>query len=215
MSDAKPTERTGPDWVDITSAVLLALAAVMTAWSSYQSSRWNAEQARASGRTNALRISAARAAGLASSQTEVDIATFIQWVDARAHDDQALEDFYLDRFRPEFQPAFEAWVETDPLVNDDAPPTPFAMEEYRLDAAVEAEDLDVQSAESSANALANLQRATNYVLAVVLFAVSLFFAGMSTKLRFPILRRALLLIGCTVFVSTGLWVATFPINIRV
>ena len=37
---------------------------------------------------------AARAQGLAEAQTQVDVATFIQWVDASAHDDAELKDFY-------------------------------------------------------------------------------------------------------------------------
>ena len=41
----------------------------------------------------------------------------------------------------------------------------------------------------------NIQRSTNYVLGVVLFAVSLFFAGMSTKLEGRGSRTALLVIG--------------------
>jgi hypothetical protein len=57
------------DWVEIVATLLLALAAVATAWSSYQASRWNGEQAKASGRTNGIRIRAARAAGLAEAQT--------------------------------------------------------------------------------------------------------------------------------------------------
>ena len=65
--------------------VLLAMCAVATAWSSYQATRWNGEATKASGRTNALRIEAARAQGLSESQTQVDVATFTQWVDAYAH----------------------------------------------------------------------------------------------------------------------------------
>ena len=37
------------DWVEIAATVLLALAAVATAWSSYQATRWNGEQAKTSG----------------------------------------------------------------------------------------------------------------------------------------------------------------------
>ena len=97
------------------ATVLLALAAVATAWSSYQATRWNGEQAKAASRANALRIEAARAASLAEAETEVDVATFIAWVDATAVDDDDLAQFYLDRFRSEFRPAFDAWVATDPL----------------------------------------------------------------------------------------------------
>ena len=62
--------------------VLLVVAALGTSWSSYQATRWNGEQAKAAGRTNAIRIDAARAQGLAQVQTQVDVATFIAWADA-------------------------------------------------------------------------------------------------------------------------------------
>ena len=115
-------ERTGGDWVEVVATVLLAFAAVATAWSSYQANRWNGEQAKAAGRANALRIDAARAQGLAEGQTQVDVAMFIQWIDATANDETELADFYLDRFRAEFRPAFDAWQDTDPLVDPAAPP---------------------------------------------------------------------------------------------
>ena len=40
---------------------------------------------------------------------------FFQWVNATATGDAELADFYTDRFRPEFRPAFDAWLATDPL----------------------------------------------------------------------------------------------------
>src|SRR5688572_33510394 len=119
-------ERSAPakrDRIEILATVLLALAAVATAWSSYQANRWNGEQAKAASRTNALRIEAARAQGLAEAQTQVDIATFIQWADGTVTDDPELADFFVERFRAEFHPAFDAWLATDPLTNPDAPPT--------------------------------------------------------------------------------------------
>ena len=88
-------------------------------------------------RTTALRIEAARADGLADSQTEVDVATFIQWVDATAHDDEELQEFYEQRFRPEFGVAFDAWTATDPLTTPGAPLSPFAMDDYQTSAAAE------------------------------------------------------------------------------
>ena len=200
------------DWVEIVATLLLALAAVATAWSSYQASRWNGEQAKAASRTNGIRIQAARAAGLAAAQTQVDVATFVQWVNADRSKDEALADFYRDRFRKEFRPAFAAWEATRPLENPDAPPTPFAMPEYRRAATADAERLD-QAAEASSAAVArNIQRATNYVLGVVLFSVSLFFAGMSAKLGSPAARKTLLVLGWVVFVGAVAWIATFPIR---
>jgi len=201
--------------VEVVSTVLLALAAVATAWSGYQATRWNGEQTKASSRTNAIRIDAARAQGLAEAQTQIDVATFTQWVDAYARRETELADFYFKRFRDEFGPAVDAWLATRPLRNPNAPLTPFAMPEYRLASAAEAERLDAEAETSSATVRRNIQRASNYVLGVVLFSVSLFFAGMSTKLGDARLQRITLALGCLVFLGTLIWIATSPVSVAV
>ena len=203
------------DWVEVGATVLLALAAVATAWSSYQSTRWNGEQAKTSGSVNKTRIEAARASDLANAQQQVDVATFMQWVDSYARGDTKLVNFYRERFREEFRPAFNAWVATKPLKNEGAPLTPFAMPQYRLAAKDEAGRLDRMAEELAAEVRRDIQRASNYVLGVVLFAVALFFAGMSTKLTAPGLRITLVAIGCLIFLGTAVWVATFPMSIAV
>jgi hypothetical protein len=197
------------------AAVLLALAAVATAWSSYQASRWNGEQAKAFSRANSARIESTRASGFAEAQTQIDVATFIQWVDAYALGENTLADFYFKRFRPEFKPAVDAWVATRPLRNPDAPLTPFAMPQYQLAASDEADRLEAEADANAAEARTNVQRATNYVLAVVLFATALFFAGMSARAGTRRLRIALLVSGVVVFAGTALWVATSPISVSV
>ena len=203
------------DWVELGATVLLAVAAVSTAWSSYQATRWNGEQAKTASKVNKTRIAAARADDLANTQQQVDVATFMQWVDSYARDETQLVNFYRERFRAEFKPAFEAWIATKPLVTDGAPPTPFAMPEYKLAAKDEAERLDAEAEVLAATVRRDIQRASNYVLGVVLFAVSLFFAGMSTKLTTPRLRQAMLAIGCLVFLCALVWIATSPVSVGV
>ncbi len=201
--------------VEVVSTVLLAVAAVATAWSGYQATRWNGEQAKASGHTNAVRIEAARAQGLAEAQTQIDVATFTQWVDAYALHRTELADFYFKRFRKEFRPAVVAWLATRPLKNPNAPLTPFAMPQYKLASAADAKRLDAEAEISSATVLRNIQRASNYILGVVLFSVSLFFAGMSTKLSDARLRTITLALGCVVFFGAFIWIATSPVSIAV
>jgi hypothetical protein len=205
----------GRNRVELVATVLLAVATVATAWSGYQSTRWNGEQVKAGGRANALRIESAKAAGLANSQSEVDVASFTQWVNAYTLRQSQLAEFYFERFRTEFKPAVTAWIATRPLRNADAPPTPFAMPEYELEARAEAERLDAEAEVFAGQVRRNIQRASNYVLGVVLFASALFFAGMSTKLTAPRLRIAMLSIGCAVFLFTAVWIATSPISITV
>jgi hypothetical protein len=209
------TRSPGRDWVEVAATILLALAAVATAWSSYQATRWNGEQAKTSGSVNKTRIEAARASDLANAQQQVDVATFMQWVDSYARGDTKLVNFYRQRFREEFRPAFNAWVATKPLKTEGAPLTPFAMPQYRLAAKAEAGRLDQRAEELSAQVRLNIQRASNYVLGVVLFAVALFFAGMSTKLSSPGLRKTMLGVGYAIFGGTIVWIATFPVSVSI
>jgi hypothetical protein len=203
------------NWVDVAATVLLALATVATAWSGYQASRWNGEQAATAGRVNAARIDASTASALADAQTQVDVATFTAWVDAYARDETDLADFYQRRFRAEFAPAVDAWIATRPLKNPNAPLTPFAMPQYKLAARDEAAQLEAKAEALAAQVRVDIQRSTNYVLAVVLFAATLFFAGMSAKLPSPRLRLALLIMGLVVFTGTLIWIATSPVNVSV
>jgi hypothetical protein len=213
--DDRPASHQRVDRLELLGAILMAIAAVATAWSSYQATRWNGEQAVAASRTNAIRIDAARAAGLANAESEVDVATFIAWADADLRDDAAVAAFFQDRFRDEFRTAFDAWLDTDPLTDPDAPPTPFSMPEYQVESKLQAEQLDEQAEASAALVRRNILRASNYVLAVVLFAVALFFAGMSTKLSSRRLRGMLLACGYTILGGALVWLALSPVSIRI
>jgi hypothetical protein len=199
--------------VEVVATILLAVAAVATAWASYQSTQWRGEQATHGARSTAARIDASTATTHAGQLTQVDIATFTQWGNATAAGDTQLADFYRRRFREEFTPAFDAWLATDPLTNADAPKTPFEMSEYELADAKEADRLNAEAAEHAAAAGDAIARADNVMLAVVLFAVSLFFAGMSTKLQTLRHREALLLLGALLFLGTFIWIATLPVKL--
>ena len=197
--------------VELLATILLAVAAVATAWSTYQSTQWRGQQAADNSKASAARIQSSQASTRAGQLTQVDIATFTQWVDAYVAGNTALADFYRKRFRPEFRPAFEAWLATDPLANATAPATPFAMPQYRVAETTEAQRLDaVANARSDAAGVAN-QRSDKYMLAVVLFATALFFAGMSTKLHAIGQQEALLALGWLIFLGAVVFVATSPV----
>ena len=200
---------------ELAATVLLAIAAVATAWAAYQSARWHGEQAKAQSASIAARVESARTAGVANREAQIDVALFTQWVDADAHDETDLADFYRKRFRTEFQPAFGAWVATRPKTNPDAPLSPFAMPQYKLAATANAQRLETRAAAFSASVGSLIQRADNYSLAVVLAAVSLFFAGISTRLVSRTTRTVVLGMGYTLFLGAAIWVATFPVSLAV
>jgi hypothetical protein len=215
VSGSRQERSTADRRIDTIAAILLAVAAVATAWSSYQASRWTGEQAKTFSAANAARVESTRSSGLANAQTQVDVAVFTQWVDARLRNEAELAAFYEQRFRAEFQPAFRAWLATDPFEDPSAPPSPFAMDEYRSAATQQANELSATAEASAELARTYIQRASNYVLGVVLFATSLFFAGISTKLSSTRLRGVILGVGCVVFVSAASWIATFPISLSI
>jgi hypothetical protein len=200
---------------ELAATVLLAVAAVATAWAAYQSARWHSEQAKGQSASIAARVESTRTADVANRQAQIDVALFTQWVDAYARDESELAGFYRKRFRPEFRPAFEAWVATRPRTNPSAALSPFAMPQYDLAATAKADRLEAQAAASSEDVGRFIQRADNYSLAVVLFAASLFFAGISTRLRSPTTRMAVLGLGYAVFLGSAIWVATFPVSLSV
>ena len=89
------------------------------------------------------------------------------------------------------------------------------MPQYKLAATADAERLDAEAEESAAEVRLYIQRGSNYVLGVVLFAVALFFAGMSTKVGDRRLQMVTVALGCTVFLCTLIWIATFPISLAI
>jgi hypothetical protein len=198
--------------VELLTTVLLAVAAVATAWSTYQSTLWRGEQAAESTKATAAHIESSQASTRAGQLTQVDIATFTQWVDADVAGNRRLARFYRRRFRSEFRPAFAAWIATSPRTNPTAPLSPFAMHQYRVAEAVRAGRLNTAAGVHADAAGEANQRAGNYVLALVLFAVALFFAGMATKLRSPGKQEVLLVLGWVVFLGAAVWVATFPVT---
>jgi len=202
------------DRLELVAALLLALAAISTAWATYQSSVWRGKQAKAQSASIATRVESTREASVANRQVQVDVALFIQWVNAFARGEGELTTFYRNRFRDEFVPAFEAWVATRPRENPKAPRSPFELPEYRLAANEEAEALEQQAADFGLVVAQDVERADSYMLAVVLFAIALFFAALSTRLTSRDLQVALVAMGYVVFLGTAIWLATQPVSIN-
>jgi hypothetical protein len=200
---------------ELAVTLLLAMAAVATAWAAYQSARWHSEQAKAQSASIAARVESTRSANVANRQAQIDVALFTQWIDAYARDQTELAGFYRKRFRAEFQPAFKAWVATKPRTNPDAPLSPFDMPQYKLTATAQADRLEAQAAAFSQQVGHFIQRADDYSLAVVLFAASLFFAGISTRLHSSTPRMAILGLGYVLFLGSLIWIATFPVSLSV
>ena len=117
-------------WLEVAAAVILSLASLLTAWSSYQANAWSRTISLTSGRVSATLMESTQQVTLGSQDTLVDVVTFSNWLESVSTDNQPLADFYRSRFREEFRPVFEAWLGLEPLQNPEAPSSPFAMADY-------------------------------------------------------------------------------------
>jgi len=185
----------GEQWTEILSAVLLAVVAIGTAWSGYQSAQWGGIQSLHFNKASSLRVESTRASALGGQLVTIDVIIFQGWVDAYAAENENIMDFYEDRFRDEFIPAFDAWVATDPVNNPDAPSGPFLMEEYQVASMQEAEQLEEEASVLFTEGEQANQRSDDYAFSTVLLATVLFFAGIATRFEWQPIRWVLLAIG--------------------
>ena len=200
----RPTEASGLTEqqrrvTEFAATILLAFASVVTSWSGYQASLWSGIQATNYNQANALRVESARESTIAGQFTGLDIAGFMAWVNAKASGNDQLEQFYRQRFRPQFRVVFDAWLATNPLTNPQAPSTPFALPSYRSEHGQRAIDLENEAkALFEAGHRAN-HYADTYVLGTVMLATVLFFCGIipqfqDFRIRLGLLGLAVLLL---------------------
>jgi hypothetical protein len=196
--------------VEIILSVLLAVAALASAWCAYQSSAWASMQATYSVEGSRYSTQATRLHDRALQQSVVDVSTFLQFVDAYTTNNTTAVDFLMARFRPEFKVAVDAWLATQPLQNPDAPATPFQMDEYVLAAEVEAEQLSALAAERFELFQQANDNSTRYVALTVLFATVLFFGGIALRTESLIVRRILGISALVLFIYTLVVVISYP-----
>jgi hypothetical protein len=137
-------------WFEVATGIVLAIVAVAAAWSGYQSARWGGVQSERYTQASAKRVESTRASTLAGQHTLYDLNLFNQWLNAHAAETAQLAKTYEQRFRPEFRPAFEAWLATDPFNNPNAPPEPLYMPEYKVKEEEDAKKLETEAAQLSA-----------------------------------------------------------------
>jgi hypothetical protein len=189
-------------WLEIAAAIILSLASLLTAWSSYQAAQWSRTQSIRSNGSVTKMVESAQLSTLAGQDTLVDVVTFTNWLEAVSTDNQALADFYRARFREEFQPSFDAWLALEPLQNREAPSSPFAMSVYSPANRLEAAQRQVEAGELQVEARAAAVNAELYVRNTLFLASALFFVGMSrlfslvkVRLALEVVAAILLLVG--------------------
>ncbi len=196
---------------EIACAIILALATTASAWCAYQSKLWGgAQMARGNAAVRASREEAV--ASLAAMQARAfDATMFISYMQARFEQNQAMENFLRQRFRPEMKTAVEAWLNQGATTNLSAPPSPLHLAEYVQKEITEINRLEAIAGEAQGRAQQARQASDNYVLLTVLFASVLFFGGIARAFDARSVRTVLTILAVLLFLGTLCGLLTMPI----
>lgn len=161
-------------------------------------------------RANATEL-AAEAGRLELIDTEV----WLAWLSAYSVDKERVADFLQERFSPPLAAAQAAWLK-DARFDPDGDPvsvppgTPFDEEAYAVSerAAADAELVIAEDAVLLASEASEAN--SNFVLVVVLLALSLFLVGIATKLGRPKIQVAMIVIGMVMMTLGLVRIALLP-----
>jgi hypothetical protein len=195
---------------DKLTTTLLALAALATSWSSYQASIWGGVQSSSYSRSGGMRARATHAADDAQRLRIVDIAMFMNWMQAYGDGHETIRRYYETHFRPEFRPAFKAWIATASVTDTDGT-TPFQRPEYRLAKDEEASQLDREATRLFQQGQEANDNSDRYVFNTVILAAVLFFTGSLQTIRSNQYRGIILTIACLMFIVALVRIMTSPV----
>jgi hypothetical protein len=198
-------------YLDITSAILLSIATVATAWCVYQANGWGGEQSRAYAEASSSRIESTRSYNRAMQLLGIDADLFMGWVDAYNDGDQQLLAFYeTNLMRESFLPYLNDWKASQPLTNPDAQPNPLVSEEYQQQLFAESVLLRGEAEATFEEATEANRTADEYILSTVIFASVLFFAGICPKFYSSRIQMALVGMAILTFVVGIIQIGGLP-----
>lgn len=213
--------------IELVATIVMAAAAILTAWAAFQSAKWSGIQAIEFSRANAARLESTRFDDRASQLAAIDVDVFLSWLEAVSDEIDSgtmvvdpetgyspvqgtLSAFFYDRMRDEFKPAFDAWLEARPLLNPNSPKTPFQMELYVLADAEEADRLLEEADSHGKAALTANQNSDNHVLTAVALALAIFFSGVSTKMDGRTSRLIAISLSTLIFIGAATVLILLP-----
>ena len=183
--------------LDLMSTILLSLAAVLSAFSAYQGSRWYSEMNLELAESGTLRDVAAKDDRNANRHILGDMMLFLEWANAYRNNDSSLMLVMEDRFSEPLKKAFASWTRLEKKGAAGLLPagTPFGMKEYQLELQKESQKLVEESNTKFTAAKHAAQIGDDFIFSLVIFSLSLFFGAVCTKIGAPLYQIVLFWIG--------------------
>ena len=196
--------------LSVIEAILLAIVALLAAYTGYASAKWSTESSVRLAGASAARTEANRAALDAEDTKNFDSTTFSAWFTAYVAGNSTAETVAERRFRPAFKVAFDAWLATQPFTNSSAPPGPTYMPEYKQPQLAQAAALDKRAGTLYALGVQAGANSDNYVRDTIYLATILFLIGISGHFRFFRIRLALVTLGALMLAVAVVQIVTSP-----
>jgi hypothetical protein len=208
--DAEEHEKRKDRNVSIIEAVLLALVAVLAAWSGYAAAKWGTESSLSLARASTDRAEANRAGLNALNSNNFDVTAFNAWFAAYVAGNQQAMAISERRFSPVVRNAFDAWLDTNPATNPNAPPGPTYMPQYKQPELTHAAQLDAQATAEYAKGVKAGSNSDHYILITVYLATVLFLAGIGSHFGYRAIRYGLAGVGFAILTVSVLSLITAP-----
>jgi hypothetical protein len=208
---APAAHATGRDrLITIVEATLLAVVAVLAAWSGFAAAKWGTESSLELAQASAARTQANRAAYQAADLRNFDSLTFNAWFTAYVAGNKDAIRVAEYRFRPEFLVAFDAWIKTHPFTNPHAPKGPTYMPQYVQPELALSQRLDASADHHYALGEEAGSNSDGYVRTTVYLATVLFLVGISGHFKVRAARLGLIGIGGVILVFSCVLLVLAP-----
>ena len=199
MTDPTPREpEQSMNWVELAAAILLGVAAVLTAYAAYYGALAGGDALKGYTKSNKINSDANGFYTDYSQTYASDQALFLQYQLLVEKGDQETADVIKNIFSSELGTATEAW-----LLNPGDAVTPQDTEAYVVESFINYEE-QTALADAEFDAAEKIDdQGDNFDLASVFLAVSLFFAGIAALFKVRKIQIAML-IGSTLLMIPGL-----------
>jgi hypothetical protein len=209
-ADAPAKGRWRPEAVEILEAILLAIVAVVTAWSGYQAALWDGESAKEYALSSRYRAEGNEKALESNQYLAYNAGTLNAWITAMSTGNEKTAAVLEHRFTPNFKEAFDSWLTTDPLTNPDAPAGPGLMPEYEDPAREASVELNKEADHAFDLGVDFRLRAEHYVQVTVLLAAVLFLIALGQRFKFRGVRLAVILVAGVTLAYVLVLLVSYP-----
>jgi hypothetical protein len=181
--------------LEIVEAIVLAIVALATALSGYQAATWDGHSAQDYATSGHLRLQSEQVLLEGTQRLAYNAGNVNSWLQAKTAGDERLAAILAERFTPDYKPAFDAWVKTDPLHNRNAPAGPAEMPQFRDSSTERSEAISEKADVKYDEAVEARHTGEKYVRLTVILAAVLFLIAISQRFVIRGVRWAVLTVA--------------------